>query len=426
MASRISSAPVSDQGVADAFVQTLVSAENDMSPAARALAPYVFAKALPDDLAAIETAQAIAMIERMAAALDVRTAGQAKIEISSFGEGAASARRMSLVIVNDDMPFLVDSVTQLITARGLTIHHLIHPILKVDRGSDGRLLQLAANGQGESLMYIETDRLPAKARQELAREIDQALQAVRQAVQDWQAMRSAVQQLPTTGEDKAFLDWVAADNMTLLGFAVRDQSGALTNPLGLFKLPGFSLWSSQAPTSRNLTILKADRISPVHRRVLLDVIDVQLDSTRSAVIAGLFTSASYAEHVTDVPLVRQKIEHVIATCGYDPRSHAGKALAHVLEIFPRDELYQITPEALQRFALRMVSLTERRFSYALTLKIALPQFLSICPATIIVRNCARKSAYGWRVALAASSRAMPLSFSMMCWHAPIMWLRTRR
>ncbi len=330
-----------------------------LSTTAARLQSHAFAKALPDDLASIEPGHATQMIERMAAIFDVRAAGSAKVHLESFGNGSTALRRMALILVNDDMPFLVDSVTQLLAARGLAIHHLIHPIIKTQRQADGKLIAINDSGAAESLMYIETDRLGARARQLLVTEIEQAMDAVRRAVQDWQAMRHMVQSLPAKGEERAFLDWLAADNITLLGTAIRNADDHYENRLGLFNQDDFTLWQSAAPSTTSLTISKADQISPVHRRVLLDVITLPLTDGRVATITGLFTSASYGQKLSEVPLLRAKMAYVIEACGYDSRSHAGKALAHVLEIFPRDEMYQISPQQLQDFALRMVSLTER-------------------------------------------------------------------
>ena len=47
--------------------------------------------------------------------------------------GEAGRRRMRLAIVNDDMPFLVDSVAAVIAGYGLTVHRLLHPIVHAVR-----------------------------------------------------------------------------------------------------------------------------------------------------------------------------------------------------------------------------------------------------------------------------------------------------
>ena len=80
---------------------------------------------------------------------------------------------MRIGIVNDDMPFLVDSVANAIAARQLTIHRLLHPVVCVDRDEDGVLRRVEPlcgdKSRRESMMYIELDRADARGRQELAR-----------------------------------------------------------------------------------------------------------------------------------------------------------------------------------------------------------------------------------------------------------------
>src|SRR6476659_5394895 len=51
-------------------------------------------------------------------------------------------------IVNDDMPFLVDSVTMEVNRQGLTLHLIIHPLVAVNRDADGTLRGLAGDGGG--------------------------------------------------------------------------------------------------------------------------------------------------------------------------------------------------------------------------------------------------------------------------------------
>ncbi len=47
-------------------------------------------------------------------------------------------------IVNDDMPFLVDSVTMEVNRHGLTLHLIVHPIVATERDTDNTLVGLAA------------------------------------------------------------------------------------------------------------------------------------------------------------------------------------------------------------------------------------------------------------------------------------------
>ena len=49
---------------------------------------------------------------------------------------------MRIGIVNDDMPFLVNSVANAIAARQLTIHRLLHPVVCVERDAHGVLREV--------------------------------------------------------------------------------------------------------------------------------------------------------------------------------------------------------------------------------------------------------------------------------------------
>ena len=91
---------------------------------------------------------------------------------------------MRLVAINDDMPFLVDSVAAAIAAPGLAVHRLLHPIVPITRDGAGKLRQVG-EGPPESIIYIELDRADARGRQELVRELQRVLADVRAAVGDW-------------------------------------------------------------------------------------------------------------------------------------------------------------------------------------------------------------------------------------------------
>ena len=93
-------------------------------------------------------------------------------------------------------------------------------------------------------------------------------------------------------------------------------------------------------------ITKANVKSLVHRQVHLDYIGVKIFNDDGVVVGerrfvGLFTSLSYSRGIRDVPLLRQKVETVRESAPFSANGHAGKALMHILESYPRDELFQI-------------------------------------------------------------------------------------
>jgi glutamate dehydrogenase len=114
-----------------------------------------------------------------------------------------------------------------------------------------------------------------------------------------------------------------------------------------------------------LTVTKANSVSSVHRATYLDYVGIKTFDARGRVIGerrfiGLFTSSTYATHPGEIPMLRHKVRKVIDHMGVSPVSHDGKALVHVLDTFPRDELFQSSVAELDRIGRGIVNLYERR------------------------------------------------------------------
>jgi glutamate dehydrogenase len=247
-----------------------------------------------------EQQEAAAFVAEVAA---VRRPGTIALRLESVG-GEAGKRVMRLVIVNDDMPFLVDSVAATIAGHGLTVHRLLHPIVQAERESD-RLADLG-RGAPESVIYVELDRADARGRQELVQEIESVLACVRAAVGSWREMQARMAEdaaavEATDRESAALLRWLADNHFTLLGHKRLRADGAIESGLGILSQAGFDLWSEEdtrnlllalADDPRPVLALKADRVSPVHRRVPLDVIIVRREDGNLSLHAGLWTSAA--------------------------------------------------------------------------------------------------------------------------------------
>ncbi len=302
-------------------------------------------------------------------------------------------------VINDDMPFLVDSVSMALNRLGHGIHLTIHPLLRVLRAPAGRLKGLAGNGEAaalvESCIHLEITR---ETDPEILAEIERTLHAVlgdvRAAVEDWQTMvarlRSASSELrynapPHDGileESCALLDWLADDHFTLLGYReyrlVRGTREDRLEPvpdtgLGILRETGApatpmvltSEMRKQARSREALILTKANTRSTVHRPARLDYIGVKVfdDSGRAVAerrFLGLLTSIAYSANPQDIPLVRLKVNKVVQQSGVDPRSHRGKALQHILNDFPREELFQSTIDDLTRISIGILNLQDRQ------------------------------------------------------------------
>src|SRR5258708_975573 len=100
-------------------------------------------------------------------------------------------------IVNDDMPFLVDSVVMEVNRHGLTLHLIMHPIVAVERASDGTLTGLAPDSSPvralESFIHVEVDRIVEPGQMEaLGADMVRVLDDVRATVSDWKPLVAKV------------------------------------------------------------------------------------------------------------------------------------------------------------------------------------------------------------------------------------------
>jgi len=309
-------------------------------------------------------------------------------------------------IVNDDMPFLVDSVTSELARLGVEVYLAIHPIVRVTRESNGELAALAdpeTAGEKiprESYMHVQIGEQPAERLLEIRARLDVVLNDVRASVEDWHAMQDRLQEtlkdlrsspppLPAEEieEGIAFLEWMEDDHFTFLGCrqysfeGEGDDARARVLPeigLGILRDEQVSVFDGL----RNLGALpvevrdfvtqpvllrctKANRRSTVHRTVHMDTVAIKCFDKKGRVTGerlfiGLFTSVAYSRSPRAIPLLRQKLNRVAESAGFSPNSHDGKALMHILETFPRDELFQIGEAELLDVAMGILHLQERQ------------------------------------------------------------------
>jgi glutamate dehydrogenase len=306
-----------------------------------------------------------------------RKRGELALAIESTG-GEAGNRRMRIGMVNDDMPFLVDSVANAIAQRQLTIHRLLHPVVCVTRDSKGELQSLEPicgdKDRRESLMYVELDRADSRGRQELAADLHRVLEDVRLAVRDWESLQRQMRDDAANiadPEGAALLNWFADGAMTLLGYQVEKPYEAPSQTLGIFSIPG-------APTDEGGAlgamryferggdvplIAKAERKSTVHRRVPLDLVVVPVKDgdkvTGIGVHAGLWTSEALRVPPGNVPLLRARLKQLDKDFGFDPKGHSGKALRHAIASLPRDLVIAVDYQSLRDLVMIAMSLADR-------------------------------------------------------------------
>ncbi|KUO13548.1 NAD-glutamate dehydrogenase [Streptomyces sp. DSM 15324] len=316
-------------------------------------------------------------------------------------------------VVTDDMPFLVDSVTNELTRQGRGIHLVVHPQVVVRRDVTGRLIEVMGGGHAgvlphdahvESWIHVEMDRETDRADlKQVTADLLRVLSDVREAVEDWEKMRDSALRIAdgltdehTPGdlspadveEARELLRWLAADHFTFLGYReyqLRGDDSLAAVPgtgLGILRAdpqhagedahpvsPSFERLPADARAKARehklLVLTKANSRATVHRPSYLDYVGVKKFDAEGNVVGerrflGLFSSAAYTESVLRVPVVRRKVDAVLTGAGFSPNSHDGRDLLQIMETYPRDELFQTPVDELRSIVTSVLYLQERR------------------------------------------------------------------
>lgn len=372
----------------------------------KAFATLLFEWAPPEDLAEYDSAALDESARLAFAELTQYRKGDSIVSVNGVNTVLRAGRPVTVVtLINDNMPFLLDSVLGEIGERVNTVYLVLHPVLDVTHGKSGIGVHGEASGPEPkgtdrvSVMQIHLPLLDQSAREELAAALKTVLGQVRAAVRDWKPMLARLDQAikayktnPPPGKKKnvaeaiEFLEWLRDDNFTFLGLreydyehkgkkrelvhADKPQLGILSDPAVRVLRRGGAGTTATSETfafldgPEAIIVTKANTRSQVHRRGYLDYVGVKLFDREGEVtgelrFVGLFTSTAYTRSVMKIPYLRAKVDAVIKQLGFNPQDHSGKALINVLEDYPRDELFQVDAETLVANAERIVALGER-------------------------------------------------------------------
>lgn len=399
-------------------------AERGAKPDLAGFLKTLYGQGAAEDIVTYTAAELVAFAEGALSSLSLRVPGIHSIRIHNplWDEDSPNRKAVTVVeVLNDNMPFLVDSVMQELTDAGIEVRLMVHPILSVVRGMSGRLLSIGddPDASRESFIHIHIARLPdAIAAAQLESRLDGVLTEVRAAVDDWPRMQAMMKSVITVyrhtppplppeaiAEAVEFLNWLNADNFTFLGmreYAVGADARGEAKP-DLIPSAGYGLLRD--PTvkvlrrgrelvqvtpeiteflrqAEPLIIAKANVKSRVHRHAYLDYIGIKRFDADGKLVSelrllGLFTSSAYTRSTHSIPFLRRKVAQVMARAGFDPEGHSGRALRNILESYPRDELFQIDLDTLLEFSLAVLELGERPRIRVLARREKFDRFVSI-------------------------------------------------
>lgn len=402
------------------------------APAAKAddrparLADYLLARAPAEDIAAYDVADLERAADLAGQAVAAHNKGECVVAVEADSGVVREGRPVTVItVVNDNMPFLFDSILGEVTETAGEPTLVTHPVVTVRHGKtgvdeilgDGNFARDDGSHDRLSVIHVHIPRLTPEQANGLTERLRKMLGQVHAAVNDWRPMLARLDQAisefrysavpldkKSVAEAIAFLEWLRDDNFTFLGmrefkYTGGEESGNLERAekpgLGILTDPDVLVLrrGTEAVTTtpeiraflhgpEPLIVTKANAKSLVHRRIYLDYIGVKTYSAKGALagelrIVGLFTSTAYTRSVMKIPYLRSKAETIIAKSGFDRHDHSGKALINVLESYPRDELFQVPVPILRKHAAAILGLVERPRVRALVRADQFDRFVSI-------------------------------------------------
>ncbi|WP_374657304.1 NAD-glutamate dehydrogenase [Phenylobacterium sp.] len=363
------------------------------APCAQAFILQAAEDAAPDEVPELSTGQLAGVLADFWAFAATRKGDAPVIRLAPV-EGAPSLERLE--ILQDDAPFLVDSIMGEIADQGLSVRAMFHPVVEVARDRKGAR-QAEGATRRESMIQVILERVGADREKALIEGVKAALADVGAAVDDFPAMLAlmarTIEELEDVqgvrAEDLEFLRWLHDEHFVYLGariyeyprlkdggyakeeplFQPEDGLGVLRDPerTVLRRTSEPAILTAQIAASLGadpVTVAKSNLRSRVHRRGYMDYVGVKrygADGKPSGEIrfVGLFTAEAYDEPAHEVPLIRAKLARVLDRAGKAPGSHNEKRLRNILETYPRDELFQASEDDLLAAALGILHLYDR-------------------------------------------------------------------
>ncbi|MGZ5354220.1 MAG: NAD-glutamate dehydrogenase [Actinomycetota bacterium] len=412
----------------------LVERISSRVPSEQVEAVSAFAKAFTHRLSAEDLADAmpdelLGMVLVAFRLADGRGSGEVAVRVFNPTIAADGYQTLGTVLETNtlDSPFLFDSVTEELDARGLSVRRIIHPVVGIERSADRRIVRVSHVREArvrESVMHFEIERrLPVAEAADLEEAVARVLGDVRLAVRDFDAMRDAIRGMIRTAETGSalysraevdetvsFLEWLLDLNFVFLGYREytlvdlpdgRALAAVPGSGLGILSKPGWSAYdtpvalSTIEPNLRSrieggdlLIYSKTTRPSTVHRRARMDYIGVRKVSPDGRVVGearmvGLFTSKAYSEPAAKTPVLQRKLQQIVEAEDLLEGSHDHKAIVSIFESFPTDELFAASADEIRTQVVGLLHLQEQQrvdlfvrrdlFGRSVSLLVALPR-----------------------------------------------------
>jgi glutamate dehydrogenase len=342
-----------------------------------------------EDLACVVPDSLAAILWDGFAQVATRTGDGCQVAQMRYGDGR-SGMSTALLILNEDMPYLVDSFVMALRRQRVVASGVMNAVLPVRRDAEGRVAAVGEAGAplesyvlcmlAEDLPQDELDalveRLQMVARDAAVVRRDAVAMADRMTAV---AAAASAQGTPGGQEVAAFLEWAKNEGFEPFGYAyyfvkpgVRELERDIPSRIGVLQdtahpvygtclqnIPGdYEILSKREET---LSIVKADVAGTLHRDQPLDFIGVRDTDTQGNTIGehcfvGLFTRAATSTPLARLPFARGRVAKVLGIAGVRQEGFRAEKFLEILESLPRTEVLEADPEWLAQVCSAVVSL----------------------------------------------------------------------
>ena len=364
---------------------------------AKQFAKILFAKATPEFLHDFDPESLMAMALSNFKSFHHKDpdAVQLKVYNPSFQADGWESPYSVIALSVSDRPFIVDSISNALERQGYSQHHMLHPIFRVRRDSQGRMLSIEdyndddASYEAFELYFIS--RIDDLSEQRaLETQLHSVLRDVVLATDAYHTMRRQAQQLSeslqglaqgsqTQGDSQraaeleeyaAFMRWLDDDNFVFLGYReydILDQTSDGRSVAHLQVTPGSGIGilskleesayvdpvplhaiseslRERAIQGKTFIVTKTNAEATVHRAARMDYIGLKKLGEHWQVcgeqrFVGLFTSKAFSTSVETIPILRRKLEQVLKLDQAVSGSHDYKQIVTIFNSMPRSELF---------------------------------------------------------------------------------------
>lgn len=294
--------------------------------------------------------------------VETRKKGEVKIE---FCKKKSNKFGSILKIISNDNPFIVDSIKYLLKVRNINSKIFLHPIIKIERKSDGSIASIENKGENESVIYLIVDNMNDAMQKEFKDECVQCIKNIEVANNAEGSILEKMQQLLKKSkfnkENQAFLKWITEDNFTFLASLDYDSNGKLSNKIGDYSAfeddityIGDIIRKAIAEDERELLIGKMSETTPFNSGKNIDYILIK-EGNKGTIFFGFYISILQVQSVRSIPILSDKLEYVLERSGFAEETYNYIKLITIVENFPRDVLFQIAEEDLYCMCLHVLS-----------------------------------------------------------------------